>query len=156
MKFLALKQALEQLEVVRKNYEEASVTLSKPFCFTPRRKAQTTVGGEVLFKPIDRTSALVVSKAPWWAVLITTTPTHKNHEPFIRENRKIQEGPTTIRKLSGKTTKSKKRASAQNASSKYESPTTQANVNGKNFDPAAASSAGLLSRQNVAERFGMI
>lgn len=68
MKFLHLKEALDK--ALPQPDPPAPKTPPEPLTipfYSPGEKRQQVVGGDVIRKPIDRTAALVVSQAPWWA-----------------------------------------------------------------------------------------
>lgn len=70
MKFLQLKAALEAAFPREEPppRPEPKPELQAIQFYNPDWKKQTVVGSNLLRTPIDRTAALVVSKAPWWAM----------------------------------------------------------------------------------------
>jgi hypothetical protein len=66
MKFLALKEALDLAVPTPKPLPPRPELPTIPF-YNPDWKKQTVVGGDFLRTPVDKTSAMVIRKAPWWA-----------------------------------------------------------------------------------------
>lgn len=66
MKFLTLKEAIEKV-IPKFKVPEAKPELPVVPFYNPGAKKQTVVGGELLRTPVDKTAAMVVRKAPWWA-----------------------------------------------------------------------------------------
>lgn len=55
-----------------------------------KRQREIVAGGDVLYKPIDKTARLVVAPAPWWAKLDPSLckPQHQNHHQIKHHRRK--------------------------------------------------------------------
>lgn len=101
MKFLALKQALEKYEKetdVARPVEVSGLGKGQSLPFFGKLGKNNhipVVGGTILWKPIDRTAAFVISKAPWWAhppqqskpVETRDASTNKRNKP-TRKNKK--------------------------------------------------------------------
>lgn len=70
MKFLALKEALEEALPPSETAERSQPVPALPSIqfFSPAAKRQRVVGGDIIRIPIDRTAAMVIAKAPWWAM----------------------------------------------------------------------------------------
>lgn len=66
MKFQALKDAIDKVIPKFKAEQPKREIPSIPF-YSPGEKKQTVAGGDLLRAPIDKTSAMVVRPAPWWA-----------------------------------------------------------------------------------------
>jgi len=73
VKFLALKTAFEKVGFSADSYQPQEPPLPPPF-FSPAERRQTVAGGRISREPVDRTAALVISKAPWWAQPIHEKP----------------------------------------------------------------------------------
>lgn len=81
MKFLTLREALDK--VLPPPKPVSPVNKNKP-SNPPRINKQLVVGGDVIWKPVNKQAAMIVAKAPWWAFDVTskTHTTHKmNTEP---------------------------------------------------------------------------
>lgn len=68
MKFLALREALEKAIPIPEAPFETPEVPTIPF-YSPGEKQQVVVGGNLLRTPINKTAAMVIQKAPWWAHL---------------------------------------------------------------------------------------
>lgn len=116
MNFRILKNALRKAEKnvpkideavvteVSKNVEAEQIPRSIPSFQRPPEKV---VGGDVLWKPIDKQAAILISKAPWWAQPVyenTKIETKKSKPDSIRgqkEKSKLQQKiPRTKTKIS--------------------------------------------------------
>lgn len=67
MKFLALKEALESVLSIPEPAPKPDPDPIQIQFFSPSEKKQHVVGGDIIRTPIDRTAAMVIAKAPWWA-----------------------------------------------------------------------------------------
>lgn len=89
MKFLQLKEALSQAlqkkESAPKPVLKSTPVLAEPPFFSYSTKPSVITDG-ISREPVDRTAALVISKAPWWAKLIYGTPTKIQSEMVQRRN----------------------------------------------------------------------
>ncbi len=73
MKFLQLRHALETALGIRSDsdptpepkIEPRTIPLYDPDKLTRRR--ELVAGGEILWKPVNKTAVMVIAKAPWWA-----------------------------------------------------------------------------------------
>lgn len=67
--FKQIKYALKlgRQQIVQPHEEPEKVKEPVVRQIAPQRPKEQVVGGDIKWKPVDKTAAIVVSKAPWWA-----------------------------------------------------------------------------------------
>jgi hypothetical protein len=74
MKFMALKAALEKVfpSAQDKVCPQPGQSVSPPVrpipLYQPDGRKEIVAGGDILWRPVNRQSALIIAKAPWWAM----------------------------------------------------------------------------------------